>query len=323
MIKSNYILLILCFAIGLGFSSCIKEGRGENCLSHLVRVIVIADAYIVRNSTPVTYPQSIENSTLYVFDDNGKYVTSVNNGRYIPGRKYEFLLDIDVEKNYQLALWTNLGKDYFPNYSIEQCEKEKYNKELLELRFRYPENKEVSHDIDDLHFAFTNNAYVQRGVENIFKIPLIPYTNKINITVKGLPETSLNYLFAIEDDNSHYTFTHNFVNHSPENRMFTYKRTAKFEKGEVSATLKTLRLANERSPRILFASLDDNDAVLERLFSEDLITMIKESHPKQIDYNTFFDETHVFDIVLQFNSNLEVGVTINGWTVNHQSLVIG
>ncbi|NDV57743.1 FimB/Mfa2 family fimbrial subunit [Bacteroides sp. 519] len=318
MRNSKHIMLILCFIISLGVNSCIDER--DNCPNNnLMHVVIIAETEETRAAT---YQQTINNSQLYVFDDNGNYVTSATKGKYTSGQEYKFSFNIDPERNYHLALWTNLGNEYIPNYTPEQCKTEKPNKIDMQLRFHYPPNKVVTEDIADLHFAFINNAYVKADVENVFKLPLILYTNIIDVKVKGLPQPEANYDLEINDNNARHTFTHQFANSDPNQGMFTYKRKGKLKDGVISGTFKTLRLADGRSPR-LSLSTTNSDGTTEVLFAGNLIEMIKKAYPAQTDYSNFFDQTHVFDITLDFDVDLGVTVTINGWQFKHQSQIIG
>jgi hypothetical protein len=139
-------------------------------------------------------------------------------------------------------------------------------------------------------------------------IPIMQYTNKINLTVNGLSNTSgSNYTVSIRDNNESYGFDGAFASDD----FFTYSTTKQANADILNASLNVLRLSKDRPNATL--TITNNDT--GETYSLGLIQAILAGNP-----NNDFDKTHVYNITIDnpFSNEKEVPVriTINDWILD-------
>ncbi|NDV60585.1 FimB/Mfa2 family fimbrial subunit [Bacteroides sp. 519] len=306
--KKQYSILlirsvIILFAL-VGITSCIKDDL-DGCidLRGSVHLVVSLD---VDAQTLDLFPEDryqIDSLHVYVFNDNMQYVTSVTAGAYT-GSDYEFNLLLTAG-NYQFVAWTNTGEYYKFNRTIEQCETRKYYMDELEYYLHYDSDKCIYENIPDLHHG-TQSQEIVANQDNYVQVYISPNTYTINITAIGLPQSEDDYTFSITDNNSHYSFDNSIIDNKAD---YQHIRTCQMENYELNTSIKVLRLANERSPKLTLS----NATAEQTLFNGNLITTICDAYKaqnKEADFNT----TYTFDIVLYFGLQMEIEIImVNGW----------
>ncbi len=299
--------IIASIVILTGFGSCVSEDMSD-CPDDLIRVQLRLDVDVAMNSRAEAEFYDIDATRLYVFDGDGMFVTAVDGGAYSSAEDY-FLYPEIGPGQYHFVVWTNMGEHYTTTHSLEQCHEEETHHSDILFYFDYPEDGLVHTDMPDLHHGALPGATVEANTYNHFTIELTPNVNRINITVEGLPETTDEYGFTISDNNSRYNFDNSF---GPCTGLH-YTRTEQFDEGELGASIKILRIDENRAPVFTF----ENTTTDQVLFTDDLIDMIHRAYAasgETVDFAT----THTFDIALKYDAQMNVTVTVNGWNYTHR-----
>jgi len=309
--KKRYSIIqraVVITAMAVGLFSCIDEGR-ENCIDPRgnVRLTVQLDADIASRNNSNSY--QIDSVHVYVFNQSNRYVTSTRGGVYTNGQPYEFFLNLD-DGQYHFIVWTNPGDYYQASHSLNDCEYQKPLLQDLQYYLACPEDQCLREEIPDLLHGIYRDATIVLNRDNHFTISMIPDMYRINIKVKGLPDTEDTFDFSITDNNSHYSFENSII---ADKSDFQHIRTCTTENGELNTSIKVLQLADNRSPKFQFR----NTTLNEILFDKCLVETIQDAYKtagQVVDFNT----THTFDIVLTYDTELGVSVSVNGWNYNPQ-----
>lgn len=276
-----------------GTGSCIKDDL-SGCPDDRVRVQIMLDIETTRGTTAENY--QIDAVQLYVFDAQGAFVTTTTGGAYTPDEDYFLYPEIEPG-DYRFVVWTNVGDHYKTSGASASLSE-------LQLYLDHAADACVRTDIPDLHHGILNDAEVVKNRINHFTIVLSPNTNRINVRVEGLPATADDYGFTITDDNGRYNFDNSFGLCA----VLQYIRTSNFATGQLGTSIKVLRLTDDRTPAFAFV----NDTTGEMLFADNLIDMIRRAYAVA-GITVDFDTTHTFDIVLKFDTQMRVTVSVNGW----------
>lgn len=298
-----------------GLSSCLKDSL-DGCpddQGYAFRLTVTPD--YSRNSPSDWY--NIGCVHVYIFDDQNQFVTCEQAAAY-SGQPYVFNLDYLAPGEYQFVAWTNCGDIYKANIPMEQCHANRPSIDDLQLYFDNTQAGCLTTDIPDLHHGILTGAVAVADEYNHYTLVVRPITYRINITVKGFPDNGDDYGFDITDNNSHYYFDFDNQNNLivPSQGDFTYTRTSAMANSEIKASIKVLKLQDGRTPQFVFG-----DAA-EEFYSGDLIQMIRlayQANGQTVD----FEAIHTYDIVLTYDTNMNVRITVNGWRYTGQSGDLG
>ncbi|WP_163210614.1 FimB/Mfa2 family fimbrial subunit [Bacteroides sp. 519] len=303
-IYSIILKLVVVTGLALGISSCLDDDR-DACVDSRgnVRLTLNLEANVASRSD-LYGRHYIDSIHVYVFDAGNRYIASCRGGAYIYGEPYEFYLNLP-EGEYQFVVWTNPGDIYQTNYSIEECEVRKPLLQDLEYYLAYPENKITEKEIPDLLYGVYHAATIISGRNHHFTVLMIPDTYQINVKVKGLPVSEDVFGFSITENNSHYAFDNSIIAGKSD---FQYIRTATEASGELNTSIKVLRLQNNRSPKFRFYNITQNETFFDRDLIQ-TITNVYQASGKEVDFNTTF----TFDIVLTYDTEMGVMVSVNGW----------
>lgn len=285
-----------------GAMSCVRP-EIDGCVDPRgnVRLTVNLDVDVATRANETPY--RIENATVYVFDADNKYVASCEGGQYT-GEPYEFFLNL-AGGSYKFIVWTNQCDRYTTNFDE--------NKPLSELEFFYNHS---GHDcatelIPDLLYGNTGQA-IEENRDNHVDVRMRPNTYTINIKVKGLPSCADNFDFSITDNNSHYKFDNSII---ADKASFTHTQTCNQQGGELNTSIKTLRLAKDRSPKFVFKNATMNEV----LFDNCLVKTITDAY-QAAKQTVDFDKTFTYNIVLTYDTNMDVTVSVNGWDYSPEDI---
>jgi len=288
-----------------GLMSCIKDSL-DGCLypsSGNTRLIVKLD------NTANADQYQIDSTYVYVFDANGRFVTSATGGAYDPTKTYEFFFNLE-NGDYHFIVWANPGDVYNSGNTFEQCEEQGLTMSDLIYYMNVNGADVLTQTIPDLLYGAKEQDILE-DQENIVTVYMIPQTYRINVKVLGLPITTDEFRFTITDNNSHYNFDNSIV---PNIDDFTYIRDAyQQEDEELNVSFKVLRLEDDRSPDFLFMNSTEHEV----LFHDNLVEVIRRAY-RQSGQVLNFNRIHTFNIVLTFDIRMGMSVTINGWQYNHQ-----
>jgi hypothetical protein len=254
---------------------------------------------------------------LYVFNEKGYYI-GVYRDDNIVGFSAEYYIDCSdlIPGKYRFIAWGGMHEDFYAA-SSEYFIKGKTTFDEALIMLQHAENvitTPVHHIFHSDLPATVTHAKVQR-----FDMPLVQISNTINIRTEGLPADANAYTFNITDNNNAYKFDRSIASASGTTLKYTAPCT-KDKAGQLNASLNLLHLsANRRTPKLQIYNETTGTALYPiGTQSGDLIGLILAAYPQNN-----FEETHIYDIVLKFESNSDatgfsVTITINHWQVNNQ-----
>lgn len=304
-----------------GFVSCIYDDQ-DDCPRQNVKVIVRMNDY--NTITRASYPFVTETVDLYVFEETQGRYTGGYQQTCQPGKDPEFLLQLEPG-DYRFVIWTNHCEQYRPCHTREEYLANNTTYREMTLSFTVPQDGNVTEDIPDLVFGQREAQTITGYRTHIVEVNTIPYTNIINLTAKNLPAHADGYTMTITDDNCHYTFDNNYAPADPTvDRTFKYTRfLASDGNGSLKATTKVLRITdpdvyNEKTnPTLTLSRGSNNRSAGNTLYQADLVEIIKQAYAKG-ETELDFDKETQFDITLDFNTNMEAVVSVNGWNITQQ-----
>ncbi|MFV0554388.1 MAG: FimB/Mfa2 family fimbrial subunit [Mangrovibacterium sp.] len=259
----------------------------------------------------------VDDIIIYLFDEQGNYVNQLAIENPIFGQEYD-LDTVGVKMPagvYQFVAWVNRSSSYEVN-QIPQTKSTKANLPQLMLNVVLPAEGVLSEMLPELmHGAITQQ--VNLDGEDSIHIPIVRLSNMINLTVKGLESTVDEFVFRVSDNNGAYDFNANYLDFQD----FSYEAKASMEEGELAFSQRILRIGEGREPRISLMNAANGNIIYPQSGDEDnLVELIKKAYAgRTID----FDAKHKFDIELNYNADLSVSITIDGWTINESGEVIG
>lgn len=271
----------------------------------------------------------IECAHVYVFDAQGLYVTSAEGIAVSPetpasdddqddgsdesgthtraeedDTEYEFWLDLPGG-DFDFVVWTNLGEHYRIHQTIEEMESDSLTMDDLELYLDHG-GQDLTDNIPHLLHGIDHGHTIIEEIDNQIEVEIRPLTYTVNLTALNLPSGNDDYAFTITDNNSHYTFEGKLVEGKDD---FTHHRTGPAPRREFNASIRTLTLSADRSPRFTFSDASTGTVMHEADLIE-TITRAYRAASRSVDFNT----THIYDIVLSFDAaNMEFTVSVNGW----------
>jgi hypothetical protein len=303
--------LALAAALLSGLGSCIKSNN-EDCVDPRGNVRLTVG--LRTDAIPVRADETgyrIDSLNVYVFDADERYVTFAEGGKYT-GQEYEFFLDLPAG-DYHFVVWTNHGNSYKTNMTTAQIESRSASLDELELYLDHG-GETLTDLIPDLLHGMVRGKTIVGDRQNHVEIAMNPATHTINMTVKGLPPTADAFDFTITDNHSRYTFDNQPIEGQDD---FQYTHTALYNSGNLYSTIKTLTLNKNRHPHFVLTRRSVTGAADERIFDESLTQTILNAYAAS-GQTVDFETTHTFDIVLSFNANMGVMVSVNGWEYTQQ-----
>ena len=288
------------------FSSCIKDDTSGCPPINNLRVHVITDAE--QNGTGYQDRYNIDSVTIYVFDKDGNFVTVWHGGPYTPGQDYAASLNL-APGQYQIVAITNQGGIHTTNFTDEELYAQRPTIDQVRMQLDLPADGINRTDMPDLHMGTVQNVTVGQSGTTDVTVVLKPLTYKVNFTVKGLPQQCT---FEVTDEDFLRSLNGRIT---PLGNDFQYLRTGELTApNRQQASMIMLALAADKTmPFVL------KDATTgEVLYTGDLIAMIKKAY-LAAGHAPDFDTTYEFDIVIVFQANLQVSISVNGWTYTEQN----
>jgi len=285
-------------------SSCIKDDLSD-CIDERgnVRLTLELDVNATaRNSNPDGY--KIDSTHVYVFDQDNRFVTFATGGVYDPAQDYEFFFTLEGGE-YRFIVWTNPGDIYKTNSTFEECEENLYTPEDLIYYMDSSAGECLTQNIPDLLYG-TKRQEIDGNWNNHVIVDMTPNTYNINVKVKGLTqENEEDFEFSITDNISDYNFDNTII---PLTDDYTHIRYAAREDDELNVSFKVLSLDEDRNPLFVFTDHTNSDV----LFSGSIIDIIRSIY-EHSEQTLDFGNTYTFDIVLTFDVDAGVMVSIGDW----------
>lgn len=303
----TYINTVLKFiTIMLAASSCIRDDLSD-CPSQLKNFQVVFTYETSQGSRSID-PNELKMAYLYVFDKNGDYIKTIPFKNPELYRNYTLDIELPADK-YEFVVWFNQSEifnvaSYNSNESLTDplCDQD-----ILSLNI--PSEGYIISAIPLILYGNVENVPITGDRSQIVTIPLEQNTNTINVTVKGLPQTEHDYFNTITDSNGSETF----LNKPAHGKEFSYvaPMSLNSETLDLYSSLRILKLYKENQPKlILWDETDKRDLYPGKIgLTNDLIKLILDKYP-----NVDFKTTHIFDIILIYDTDMNVTVDINYWS---------
>ncbi len=248
-------------------------------------------------------------ANIYVFDRNDRFVAQQEIASPAIGKVYtaDFTLDAG---NYSFAVWVNRVDPYSITPNTGEFPAIRPTKREAEMCLNLSADRCVRSILPtQLYGSLVFESIPGKG-DQLLTVPLVENTNIINLTVRGLAPTAHVYTCTIADNNGNYYFDNTFA----PCEEFLYTATAHFDDSDaLKGSLTVLRLAESHHPKLALRDLTAGEMVYPCRpgQTDDLIEMILNAYANgpRID----FDRTHVYDIIISFDTNMAVSVTVNGW----------
>lgn len=298
------------FVLLLITSSCIREDLSD-CPVKMEK-LQVAFSFDTPAGPRNIDPAELKIAHLYIFDVDGNYVSTVTYQN--PQLYHNYPIEVDLlPGEYEFIVWMNTA-EYFDVLSVDSNEKlSNPNRHEDIIKLAVPSLGYITSEIPLIMFGEVSNQQITND-NQIITIPLVQNTNTINVTVKGLPQTGHEYYQVISDNNAYESLQNKPV--AGEEISYVAPMNLKGTKSVVNestdlvSSLRVLKLYKENQPKlVLWNETEKIDLYPGKSgLSNDLIKMITEKYP-DVDFKT----THVFDIILYYNTNMEVTVDIQYW----------
>lgn len=307
----KYTLLRLLITASI-VSSCIRDDF-ENCPTKLnsFQVVFTCDTPQGRRSFD---PAELKVAYLYVFDKNGDYIKTIPFENPELYRNYPLDIKLSADK-YEFIVWFNQSEifDIASYNSNQNLSSPLSHQDILALHI--PSEGYITTTIPLILYGNVENISISGDKSQVVTIPLEQNTNTINVTVKGLPQTGHMYFNTITDHNGNETF----LNKPAPGKNFSYvapmslksaTKSIENESSNLFSSLRILKLYKENQPKlILWDETEKRDLYPGKSgLSNDLIKLILDKYP-DVDFNT----THIFDIILVYDTDMNVTVDIHYW----------
>jgi hypothetical protein len=312
MKKLVYYIGILVCTSGFLFS-CIAEDLSDCPPDSLVPQIIL-----------VPYEgNDIINDSLYsakicVFDEQERFIASYHvegrpqlNKIYTPDWKFP-------PGKYYFSVWLN-----YHDMHVDPCEIEQSLRRSTTVGLDIPTTRTIDGKIPFLCHGKLDNQDSGPQKNKLFTIPVMQFTNRINLRVTGLNNIPLfrasaaenqEYEFSITDNNGIYGYDGDFV---PQDN-FTYSTIKQVNSDTLDVSLTVMKLSKTRhNPTISIRNRTINKQLpIPEDLTTNLIELILSANP-----NNDFDKKHVYDIEINIDDpsgneeEIIITVTINGWVV--------
>ncbi len=328
--------------LALTFGSCMRDELDDCPPPHNVRLRVITDYEKAEaDRTRGTYHQmdteefarhregwyqdQIDNVSVYVFDQDDRFISSWRGPKYLLGEDYTVPFTLQEGKSYHFVAWTNSGTGGLYSPSLLLDEHTMASRGDMHMGLELPDDRTLTEEMAHRHFGSLENRPVFSGI-NDEEIVITPNTYRVNFIVRGLAAANANsYEVKVTDRNARHAFDGAHIEGEDD-----YFHTRTLSAG-------TTRAAGERSASMVLLQIgDDTDTSFElsnttldrSLHGGDLLQAIQTAYSEQIgpdktfaDMDDMLENKYEYDIILT-NTAAGVKVEVHPWNYkgNHTHL---
>ncbi len=247
-----------------------------------------------------------DRASLFVFDADGIYRKTYTEGIAFESNNEHFMNISLFKGGYKLIGFRGL-RDCYANTESFQEGVTTLDEALFYLA--YGPGAKVTQSPHHLFSSVEIPVNIVTRSEHIdVYMPLL--TNIIRVRTVGLPSSADDFAIEIRDNNSHYKFDNSFVSECP---TFDYTTACarNAATSQLSGELVVMRLTDGRSPILTLRNTTTGEVLFPNEHNNgNLVAMIC-SALLSVDFET----THLFEVELRFDANMDVSVSINGWAV--------
>lgn len=267
------------------------------------------------------FPTKVKRVDVYVFDDNGKYVTRFSDERESFGEGYRMPCALPIGK-YHLVVWAGL---YDRSYELPETV---LSLEELTVHMHRGADGVQNKELDALWHGEVDMTVTDEKQQTV-TVDLVKDTNKFRIVVQGASEIGLKqeYVdFTITDDNGLLAHDNSLLPDEQITYKPYFKADADLGEGEggmdaVVAELNTLRLLDGCKPRLLISNRDGKSLVDIDLIKYLLLTKM-EGH--DMSAQEYLDRQDEYAMIFFLNKDalgnyVVMKIKVNGWIIRPQS----
>jgi hypothetical protein len=244
----------------------------------------------------------VDHMSLFVFDSEQRLVTVLKDDQCRLSDNYYMTLSLD-RGDYTFVAWANLRGCY----GHTSCETGTPFSEL-EVYLHRDAGNDVNDAPHPLFYGSLSSQKVTAEEDQVFVLPIDKNNNIVNVTTEGLPPSGDSYRLIITDSNGSYKFDNSFASDTEEINYIS--GCLKDNDSQLSGSLTIMRLSPKRKLPIL--KLENTDTK-EIIYQANLIELINKLQEK--DATIDISKSNVYNIVLRFDADMNVSVSINGWNV--------
>jgi hypothetical protein len=297
----------------------------------------------------------IASVTVYVFDENDRFVTYWVGGAHTHGEDYEVPLEqLNLPEGvYTFVAWTNRNIDPSTPTIYECNVHEKVAGDpFADFRIRtvgFSDDGHLSDDFGHRHHGILRGVYVSHNSirdegRNILAID--PTVHKVNFTVIGLghgDEADDTWSISVADSNREHNFDnkavagHDRYRHTHymqlgdlnDSRAHDPRTRAEGDEGDEGAegdgntTMSTSLMMQQLQDATDTTITLRNEDTGEVLYTGDLINRIALGFGLVAGYAVDFERNLEFDVTFDFTGRMAIIVNIDGWTYRINDATIG
>jgi hypothetical protein len=307
-----YIAILVCASVLL--SSCVSESLPVCNTIPQFELIQYAGNDSITND-------KIYSAKICVFDENDNFINSFNiQGK--PELNKIYIPDWEIPQGkYHFCAWIN----YHENLIVDSLYAGQ-SRTKAKVGLVIPYNKVIENTENIPFLCYGKLESQEVGInDKPFAIPIMQFTNTINLTIIGLNQSPLqvssaegdNYIFSITDNNGTYGYDGDFK----QSDNFIYSTNKRVNSDTLNLSLTVMKLSKQRNPTISIKNTDTGiDLEFPENLTDNLVQLILSG-----DKNNDFDKNHIYNIEIYYNSipptgiivnEIPVTITINDWIVH-------
>ncbi|MCC8035609.1 MAG: FimB/Mfa2 family fimbrial subunit [Rikenellaceae bacterium] len=239
-------LLLLTIASALIlWGGCVNQKQNNDGCTERIQGLEVSFYSRSRCQTEARYPEAVESILLCIFDGDGilayyRYLEDV-----ILDESYSVTLDTDPGL-YTVVSWAGIDRECFETAAPEEGTTTKEDILLSVIRADGTASDLVGAEV---YFGQSNAVYVQAGVAGgeadyrDVSVNLLEVTNRLEISVDGLPTRAEDYEITIESDDGSMTFDGEIAPDEP----LIYRAAMSYGDGYVEGVFTLLKLETGHS----------------------------------------------------------------------------
>lgn len=305
-------------------TSCIKDGIDEDCNSYIRFVYDYNLEYID------LFHKQATKMNLYVFDENGRYVTELKeeSGSFEQGYLMPLPESMRGQK-YIAVAWSGLYDESYDRTSLKPGVS---TLEDLEVSVNNLKTRSVSGSVDrELHSLWhgKNSEITPQYNNDVTTVSLMKNTKKFRIVMQRLDEGTIDvndYDFRIISPNGRYSHENGLLSdETSEQITYTAYYTANDPETGAIAEMNSLRLMTDKNNQLIITHKTTGNVLLDIPLNKYLNALKLQQHA-DLSLQEYLDRCDKYGIILFFkglddNGNyISADIEINGWLLREQEV---
>ncbi len=303
----KFIKFMLAVALTVGLSSCYKEDMSLCLPESNVHLRLQLDENVkTRTTSKLRLAEyAITGMRVWVFDEDDYMVDNIS-VPYDSDGQYDIFMNLPVGE-YDFVVWSGNGMTY------KVANETGY---MNDMYIQFDAAKDILYDnIPDLLYGTVRDCSIAEGVENDIVIDMCPNTYNINLSVDGMIRSEEKWEVAINNVHIHHTFDNHITKRS---KHIKHVRQGKLNGNSMfNTSIRTLNITYDRYMELTMRNVMTDKV----LFSENLYKTIIDTYAAN-NLVPDFDSIHTYDIVMGFNAEMDVTISVNGWQYTPQETAL-